>query len=437
MKYECIRRFASANLGMIAMEKLGSGEANSIAEAWYSAIQLMYLDPVGIAPNQRFSWSQATVNDIKRRNPSLEHEEFIIPANDSWPFLYVGITLVGPTKYAPYGKNNHNYSRIDITPLYIGQMKTTDIIYKYFFNLLKKVVRIGGLVESFAFAPTGLGSSGGLSKGIKSNELRNIPEPERILDLQFVAGAATFAPGSLAGSVPLVGNSFKDKMSYWSPAYQKKTETYDMLCADGGVIDNIGLMSYLQRRVKKIILFMNYEVPLQDFENWNVSTDLLKENQISDAVPSFFGIIEEAGEIFERAYDYHKNYVFNRNDYSRVVIALQHAQQQGNGIIATLNLTTIRNDHWGISEGFTAQITFVYLGRISNWENKLSDDMRKLVIPYGLENNLGENIKYGPFSNFPHYNTFKPQNYKRTNLLANMIGWSILENKRLFQEICQ
>jgi hypothetical protein len=78
----------------------------------------------------------------------------------------------------------------------------------------------------------------------------------------------------------------------------------------------------------------------------------------------------------------------------------------------------------------------VYLGRLSNWENKLSDEMRNLVIPSGSEDNLGENIKYGPFHNFPHYNTFLPLNYKRTNLLANMAGWSILENKELFKDLC-
>jgi hypothetical protein len=327
MKDECIRRFASSNLLQIAIEKLANSEVDFIADAWYAATQAMYLDPVGIAPNERFSWSVATVNDIKRRNPNLQSENFILPANKSWPFLIVGLTLVGPTKYAPYGKNNHNYSRIDITPLYVGQMKTTDIIYKYFFNLLKKVVRIGGLVESFAFF--GTGSPVGLSKGIGSGELKNIPESVRILDLQFVAGAATFAPATLAGSVPFIGYSFKDKMSYWSPAYQKKTETYDMLCADGGAIDNIGLMSYLQRRVKKIILFMNYEIPLKDFANWNVSTDPLKKDQISDAVPSFFGIIQENGAIFDRAYDYDKNHIFNQNDYSKLIMALQHAQQQG------------------------------------------------------------------------------------------------------------
>jgi hypothetical protein len=178
-----------------------------------------------------------------------------------------------------------------------------------------------------------------------------------------------------------------------------------MFFADGGTIENIPLLSFLQRKVKKIILFMNYELPLQDMRTWNVSTDLLKRDQISDAVPSYFGIFEKTDNILERSYDYDKNHVFDQSDYIKVVSALQYAQQQGDGIVATLNLTTIRNDYWGIPHGFTAQITFVYLGRLSNWENRLPVHMREMIVPPGNEGNLGEDIKDGPFNDFPHYIT--------------------------------
>mmetsp|Transcript_13113 Transcript_13113/g.12707 ORF Transcript_13113/g.12707 Transcript_13113/m.12707 type:complete len:569 (-) Transcript_13113:163-1869(-) len=437
MNHECIRQFASDNLIQIAFEKFKNGDVETIAEAWSAAIQVMYLDPVGILPNTRFSWSIDTVDDIKRRNPELESEEFLLPANISWPYPIVGITLVGPSKYSAYGTNNHNYSRIDITPLYIGQMKTSDIVYKYFFNLFKRVVRIGGLLESFAFAAVGSGPSKGLPEGSVSG-LLTTPEPEKIFDLQFVAGASSFAPASFAESIPFIGSFFGGEMSYWSPTYQnKKTQTQDMFFADGGTIENIPLITFLQRKVKKIILFMNYELPLQDVRTWNVSTDLLKIDQISDAVPSYFGIFEKTGNILERSYDYDKNHVFDRSDYIKVVKALQDAQQQGNGIIATLNLTTIQNDNWGIPHGFTAQITFVYLGRLFNWEHRLPRDIKEMIVPPGNEGNMGEDIKDGPFNDFPHYQTLGGgMNYERSNLLANMVGWSILENKRLFQELC-
>ena len=62
---------------------------------------------------------------------------------------------MGPLLNAPYGDRNHNYTRIDITPLYVGQMKTSVVVYKYLFNLFKRTIRVGGAVEPFAFARSG------------------------------------------------------------------------------------------------------------------------------------------------------------------------------------------------------------------------------------------------------------------------------------------
>jgi hypothetical protein len=75
----------------IAFEKFKNGDVDTIAGAWSAAIQVMYLDPVGILPNRRFSWSVNTVNDIKQRNPSLQAEEFLLPANISWPYPIIGM----------------------------------------------------------------------------------------------------------------------------------------------------------------------------------------------------------------------------------------------------------------------------------------------------------------------------------------------------------
>lgn len=83
------------------------------------------------------------------------HFRFVLPGNPFWPFPIIGTTLVGPLLNAPYGEKNHNYTRIDITPLYVGQLKTSIVVYKYLFNLFKRTIQIGGAIESFAFARTG------------------------------------------------------------------------------------------------------------------------------------------------------------------------------------------------------------------------------------------------------------------------------------------
>ena len=55
---------------------------------------------------------------------------FLLPANVTWPFPIIGVTLVGPLVDAPYGLKAHNYTRIDVTPLYVGQMKTQEVDYR-------------------------------------------------------------------------------------------------------------------------------------------------------------------------------------------------------------------------------------------------------------------------------------------------------------------
>ena len=58
---------------------------------------------------------------------------FLLPANITWPFPLIGLTLVGPLVGAPFGLKAHNYTRIDVTPLYVGQMMTQEVDYRYDF----------------------------------------------------------------------------------------------------------------------------------------------------------------------------------------------------------------------------------------------------------------------------------------------------------------
>ena len=89
--------------------------------------------------------------------------------------------------------------------------------------------------------------------------------------------------------------------------------------------------------------------------------------QIDRAVQSYFGVFpSEGSKIYERSYMVDKNQVFSTDDYSKVILALQTAQSDGNGIIANFNLTTVENEWWGIPSGFEVDITFVYLGRLGN-----------------------------------------------------------------------
>jgi hypothetical protein len=89
--------------------------------AWAYATQVLYLQPVGILPDVPFSWDQQTVDDIKRRNPSLIDVPFMLPADSSRPYMLVGTGLVGPDEGAGYPFEDRNMTMLEMTPLYVGK----------------------------------------------------------------------------------------------------------------------------------------------------------------------------------------------------------------------------------------------------------------------------------------------------------------------------
>ena len=114
---------------------------------------------------------------------------------------------------------------------------------------------------------------------------------------------------------------------------------------------------------------------------------------------------------------------------------LQQKLIEGKGAIATMNLTTIANDWWGIDAGQVFEVTFIYLSRLSAWESQLSPIMQKLVVPKDSDD-LTNTVNHGPFRNFPHYETLGGMiDYERANLLADMTGWLVQENADIFRNI--
>lgn len=118
-----------------------------------------------------------------------------------------------------------------------------------------------------------------------------------------------------------------------------------------------------------------------------------------------------------------------------VVQGLQAAQKAGRGIIFSMNLTTIQNGWWGIPEGITQEICFVYLGRVLKWEALLSPEMKDLLVP--TDSSRVDNTKEtGPFVNFPNYATYGGDiNTERANALADLTGWVVDANKELFERL--
>ena len=148
-------------------------------------------------------------------------------------------------------------------------------------------------------------------------------------------------------------------------------------------------------------------IPLKPFEDWDVENDSYSDDQITNDLSSYFGALSNnrSYNFEDRSYELTKNQIFSKSDYITVIKGLQTAQQNGKGIIATFNLTTIENQWLGITAGISTEITFSYLGRLSKWESLLSKEMYSLVVPEENSTDLSNVISHGPFKSFPHYFT--------------------------------
>jgi len=184
-------------------------------------------------------------------------------------------------------------------------------------------------------------------------------------------------------------------------------------------------------------LFLNGNVPLQPPSKWNPYTDAPLDEQVSNSLSSLFGVYENLTATWQlRSFDLSRNQMWSADDWAPVASELQEAQAQGNGIIVTKSLTTIENAWWGIPAGITSEITFVYLGRLSKWESQLSAEMKEMLVPAEDADDLSVDIDEGPFKGFPHYLTAGGiTNYERANALADLTGWTILQNSALFKSI--
>lgn len=436
MADECGRQFTAGDLTSIAIEGILAGTVTSYAEAWSYAVSKVYLEPTDIVPDKYFSWNNASVQDIITRNPQLSTNDFVTMGEVNRPFPIVGISLVGPSVGAPYLPEAQNYSMIDITPLYIGQMRTQTVDYKFSKGGVHSRT-IGGAIESFAFPTKNVTAPTHALSGDTTTQLLSVPQPAKRMDLRTAAGATSYALGTFFESLrPYnLSRTLGMHFDYWSPSdpYPKAEDT---LFADGGSYQNIPLIGLLQRRVKKIILFSISSVVLFPTSKYNPAVDDYNNTQVTDDIACMFGVFTKTeSNVENRSYEYEMDQVFSRDDYVQVITTLQAAQAKGNGIFATFNLTTVANTWWGIPAGLEVEVTFSLLGRLAQWEEKLTPAMKELLVSSDTDD-LSENIGTGPYRSFPNYATTAGDlNYERANVLADMVGWSVLENADLFRHM--
>lgn len=434
MDSTCARALGQTPLTLVALNALKNGEVSSVPEAWAYGVSKTYLEPVGVQPNTFFTWNQDTAKDITSRNPSISLSQFVYPVNKNRPYPILGTVLAGPMASAPYNYDTHNFTMVDITPLYVGQFASH--VVQYYQNgktLRVSKKQVGGAVEPFIFSRKGSAPKTGLTS---TKQLLSVPKPEISLDLQFSAGASSYAPGSLVESINIekiydLGMHF----DYWSPV-SSSPSAEDTLFADGGSFQNMYIGGLLQRGVKKIALFDLNSKGMQPSSKYNPSTDPYTGVEFPFDIANLFGIYAEDDPNWKKnSFENRNNQFFSSDLYPSVVQNLQKAQEEGKGIFYKTKLTTIENTWWGVPAGIEVEVLFAILGRLSKWESSLPENMKSYFIPSENADDLSVTVSSGPFRHFPHYPTIGGTvDHQKANALADLTGWSILQNKELFNE---
>lgn len=413
-------------------------------EAWVDGVSQMFLEPVGVPPNAVGSWNASILAAIKERNPAVANITFVIPPGPR-PFWHAGAALIGPQQLQPTPYVNSSFSMIEGTPLYVGIPYVKNITYRNKEHPgNQQTFTVGGMVEPFAAGTAGPPPGTESVRAASGAEYTTVLQPDVSATVAVIAAASSeFYGPAIASILPKLSHAMDINYTYWSPQQPAAQASPSMLLGDGGCYENQLVIAMIQRRVQNIVVFASSDAPLAPKEKWDPTvTPPDKDDYISNEIPSYFGVgtgsANSPGKP-EFGYDYTHNQVFDSSDFVDAAVQLQTTMAGGKGCYAVQTLTTVENKRWSIPAGIVVNVTWVYLSRLEAWENQLVDEVKKHVTPTFDPSDPAKGAPEGPFHNFPHYQDVSQLELspEQTNLLADLTGWMVMQNKDVFQRALQ
>ncbi|EDM80301.1 hypothetical protein PPSIR1_36662 [Plesiocystis pacifica SIR-1] len=367
---------------------------------WNRAVAKIYLEPFGLVDPQKVlapCLDAATRDAIRARPgnagvPGLEPDNFIFP-RPGRPFLVVNACIVEPDDTRAFAAQNP--ISLQCTPLYVGSLQPLKIRYagEPFGDVVLPMG--GGAVESFAFGGEGPAQ-------VQSGELSCVPtNPVNIQarqTLEFAVGCSSAAYGAVADELPILDDmrQYTPTLPYWPVREGAVPETRVFDVADGGVLENYGLLAMLQRRVPKAVVFINTNTPIDlDYVPFAEGRHGKVKDKLDVYLVNLFGVEQSS-----TGTDLQNNTVFTHAAFKALVAALQAKRRAGGPVVVRQRLEVQANDWWGIEGGWSCEIMWVYLARLPQWEAKLPEDTREAI-------DEGDRaiFKKHLLRNFPHYKT--------------------------------
>jgi len=369
----------------------------------------VYLKPYLIDDSSKFfSYNKKSVEAIISRegNEELRVDDFFL-SNKNKPFLIVGGIIT-----RSFMSSIHRFP-FEMTPLYVG-------VPPYFKNKGShgRFDIGGGYVEPFGF------DSDSPDNGIEKDDLVSvrIKKKKRIFslaDMMATSGAA------LAEHLDkwLIDVGFPE-YDYWSPRNPQKAKEYDF--ADGGLMDNSGIMPLLRRKVEKVIVFVNGTSDL-------VSEDKKTNEKVSSMVKALF--VKTDNHWGMKNYDL--NVVLKEDDktgmesYEELRDEFISLNKQNKPAVVKKKYKTLRNKAFDIEAGHEVEVLWVHNAFVKQWYDKIKDtDLQEYINSQRTEK-----------LNFPNYPTFATNNIKiidldveQVHIMAHHASYVINSMKNVFKD---
>lgn len=404
-------------------------------DLWIKGVGQSYMAPFGIYEDGQpkfFSLDTNTVNDIIERNPFLSKDDFLIvhdqPGDAQRPFLIVNASIVGPYESAPY-ENPEQLAVINYTPLYIGSANPVSASYTPEKGKLTFVESIGGgFIEPIGFA-SGVPATlpGSCPNADPGDNCVKLDLPLDTFSIARASGTSSSAFAADLTSHGIDGVSLKGltpQENYYPISADSIHSEVNFLFGDGGNLENFGLISLLQRGVEDIVVFANSNVAINtEFDTSQIPT---AKDVDSDFLPLF-------GIEFDSTSDQNQNQVFPESEFANIMQQFIDAKNAGTTVLATSSLTTVNNDWWGIQEGNSVDIVWVYNENVPLWRDSLEWEIKGILD----EGELG----LPPVPDFPLYRLIGEDlelvklNAMQINLLYQLSAWNVYSNQDVFNDI--
>ncbi len=368
-------------------------------ELYSRIIGHIFLKPYNLHHLKKFfTYNEDALQKILQNNRNLTYRDFYcVNRNANRPFLIAGGTILRPH----FGRYH-----FEMTPLYTGS-------YAYFGSAgsRRRYAIGGGYVQPHIFDSDAPHNSNGSTNPAMAET--RLGRDRHIFTLSDILGTTGAAPAEYAERFGLGWVGFPE-FKYWNPRdvskQTNKAKEYDF--GDGGILENLGIMPLLLRKVDKIICFINGSTEIEEREN--------DEIKVSSSVKALFKPLRN-----NYGGSFSKNIVFENKDnsdndkFQTLVKELFNKKRAGEAVIYKSRYTTVNQRHYGIEKGHQVEVVWVYNSMPKKWYDKLNIDV-KAIIEAGR---------------FPHYRTFGENlpriidlKIEQTKMLSQMASWIVNEN---------